>query len=351
MSDSPARITFRDIAREAGVSSATVSLALRNSSQISLTVREKIRKITERMGYVPNPLLSAYQASVRAAKPAKFQAVLGWINDSPEEDAWAKPWLRPLLEGARARAAILGYQLDEIWVPDIKKEAPSENFKRWDRILRARGIHGVILPLMNRRQHMLLPWQKYSVVCVGKHHTAIEESAIQIPECSQHHRVSSDHFFNTHLAIRRLRESGCRRIGLVLSDFLDRESDHACCAIFLQSCTKWPRKECLPVLISDSGSKIRDWAARYRPDAVICGHPEVRKHIESAGLRAPADVRLVHLNIAPDVADWTGIDRRWPLLGSAAIDLLSAHMLRNEQGEPLYAKEMSIEGVWVEGKT
>ena len=198
---------------------------------------------------------------------------------------------------------------------------------------------------------MLLPWPEYSVVCVGKHHSAIEESAIQIPECSQHHRVSSDHFFNTHLAIKHLRESGCRRIGLVLSDFLDRDSDHACSAMYLHSCTGWPRKDCLPVLISDSYREIRNWATKHRPDAVICSHSEVRQQLESAGLRVPKDVRLAHLNIAPDVADWTGIDRRWPLLGSAAIDLLSSHLLRNERGEPPFAKEMSVEGVWVEGKT
>ncbi len=351
MSDSPRPPTYRDIAAKAGVSVASVSLALRNDHRISVPVRERIREAAEEMGYRPNPLLAVYQASVRAQKPAKFQAVLGWINDWQEEDVWQRPYMKPLLEGARERAAELGYQVDEVWVPNIQEADPAGNFKRWERILSARGVHGVILPYMYRQQHYILPWTNFSVVGLGKHRSLVEESRIHIPENFEHHRVASDYAFNIRLAVNRLREAGCRRIGLAISKYLDAETDHAYSANYSWLWLKWPPKEQIPILFSDHSEDVKDWAMKHRPDAVICGHSRIRSALTEAGLKIPTDTRLVHLNLAPDVPDWSGIDRRMPLLGSAAVDMVTAHLVRNERGVPPYAKEMMIEGVWVEGKT
>ncbi len=343
--------TYRDIAAKAGVSGATVSLALRNDPRISEAVRIKVRAVAEEIGYRPNPLLAAYQSSVRAQKPAKFRAVLGWINDSPDESNWQRPFMKPILDGARARASELGYQMDEIWVPNIREEDPAGNFKRWERILLARGIHGVLLPFLYRQQHYLLPWTNFSVVCMGKHHALVEESRIHIPENFEHHRVASDYTYNIRLAIKTLRESGRRRIGLAISHFLDSEADHTYSAQFLWFSSKWPVKERVPILFSDNEGEIKVWAKKHQPDAVICGHSVFRSVLAAPGLDVPKQTRLVHINVAPDVADWSGIDRRMPLLGSAAVDMVTSHLQRNERGVPPYAKEMTIEGVWVEGRT
>lgn len=303
------------------------------------------------MGYLPNPLLSAYQASVRAAKPMKFQATLGWINDSSDESNWTKPWLKPMLDGAKARAAELGYQLDEIWVQGTTSENPAGNFKCWEKILQARGIFGVILPSMTQTLHTELPWDGFSVVCVGKHHSLTENSRVKIAASYLHHRVSADFFFNMHLAFMRLRQSGCQKIGLALSGYMDCEMDLAGSALFARVSLDLPKKERVPILFSESVGEVRDWAAKHRPDAVICSHPDVRRGVEAAGLRVPADVRVAHLNLAPDVSNWTGIDRRAEFLGCSAVDIVASHLIRNERGVPRYAKEVSVEGVWVEGKT
>lgn len=343
--------TYRDIAAKAGFSVAAVSLALRDDPRISAPVRKRIREVAEELGYRPNPLLAAYQASVRAQKPTKFQAVLGWINDWPDEEVWQRPYMKPLLDGARARASELGYQMNEIWVPNIREDDPAGNFKRWERILSARGIHGVVLPYMYRQHHCMLPWINFSVVSVGKHHSLIDESQIPIPENFEHHRVSPDYAFNMRLAVKRLRDAGCRRIGLAVGPFLDAETDHAYSASFSWLWLKWPVKERIPILFSDDIKTVKAWAMKHRPDAVICSHSDIRIALDRARLKIPTDTRLVHLGVASDVEDWSGVDRRMPLLGSAAVDMVTAHLQRNERGEPPYAKEMVIEGVWVEGKT
>lgn len=56
-------ISIHDIAQAAGVSHSTVSRALRNSPLISQDVRDNIRAIATRMGYVPNLVAQSLQGS------------------------------------------------------------------------------------------------------------------------------------------------------------------------------------------------------------------------------------------------------------------------------------------------
>ena len=48
-------VTIKDIARELGVSPATVSLALNGSSMIGQETTRRVKEAAERMGYVRNP--------------------------------------------------------------------------------------------------------------------------------------------------------------------------------------------------------------------------------------------------------------------------------------------------------
>jgi DNA-binding LacI/PurR family transcriptional regulator len=50
------RVTLRDIANVMGMTTATISKALRDGNDISLETREKVKKVAEEMGYRPNIL-------------------------------------------------------------------------------------------------------------------------------------------------------------------------------------------------------------------------------------------------------------------------------------------------------
>ena len=62
-------MTIRDVAREAGVSTATVSRALRGLANVDPVTREHVRRVADRLDYVISPAASRL-ASGRAGSIA-----------------------------------------------------------------------------------------------------------------------------------------------------------------------------------------------------------------------------------------------------------------------------------------
>jgi LacI family transcriptional regulator len=62
-----AAATLRDVAQKAGVSVSTVSRALKDSESISTATRARIKRIAERLGYLPNQAAQMLIARKRAA--------------------------------------------------------------------------------------------------------------------------------------------------------------------------------------------------------------------------------------------------------------------------------------------
>lgn len=149
----------------------------------------------------------------------------------------------------------------------------------------------------------------------------------------------------------RVREAGCRRVGLAISIYEDRATDGLYRAAYLREASEWPAKERVPVLFSDHGPEVAAWVKKHAPDGVGCAHGDMKRHIEKTGRKVPRDVRVAHLNLAPDSAGWSGADRRLGQIGATAVDLVTTQMVRNERGVPPCAKEVLIEGRWVGGGT
>jgi DNA-binding LacI/PurR family transcriptional regulator len=53
------RVRLDDIAKRAGVSKMSVSLALRNDCSVSQEMRRRIHALAEEMGFVPNKMRAA----------------------------------------------------------------------------------------------------------------------------------------------------------------------------------------------------------------------------------------------------------------------------------------------------
>ena len=61
------RVTLSDIAKEAKVHVTTVSLALRDHPRIPAETKQRIKDLAKKMGYAPDPILSAWLPTGSAA--------------------------------------------------------------------------------------------------------------------------------------------------------------------------------------------------------------------------------------------------------------------------------------------
>ena len=65
--------TLKQIAAASGVSAMTVSRAFREGTSVRKDVRDRILQEAERLGYQPNPMLSALMSSLAGRKGAQYR--------------------------------------------------------------------------------------------------------------------------------------------------------------------------------------------------------------------------------------------------------------------------------------
>ena len=94
-------ITMKDIARELGVSVATVSRALKNSPRISAEQRERINKFAREHDFVPNIIAESLRNS--RTKPQKIIGVI-----IPQ---FAHFYFSSILSGIEQEASSRGYNI------------------------------------------------------------------------------------------------------------------------------------------------------------------------------------------------------------------------------------------------
>ncbi len=351
----PARPTppsLEAVARAARVSKATASLALNHRPGPASTTRRAVLAAAARLGYRPNPLITAYQAHVRNRRTPAYQANLAWVNDNPERDFWyALPWTDGYIQGARDRARELGFQLEEVHVGDhAGTPLSAAGMRRLAQVLRHRGICGLILPWLMFPELADQEWTDFSVAMIGRntHPGPHQDGPLDPPFF---HHVNPDAFHNLRLAWNRMRLRGRRRIGLVLNRGNDLLGDtqQRSCYLVLQS--EISPRDRLPALLlpDDPGREILPtfwaWFDRHEPDAVLLYHGTICRELER---RHGDRVAVVQLNLTRENPAAFGIDTRHPEIGAAAVDLVVSQLHTNERGRPRNAREVLIKGHWRE---
>jgi LacI family transcriptional regulator len=331
--------TIKDVAERAGVSTATVSLALRHSPRIRAATAERVRRAAEEVGYRPNPLVAALMARIREAAPSREQVALGVIYLGDDERiAPNAPYLEAIFTGARERAAQLGFQSALFRSAEAGLSA-----RRLSDILLTRGIHGlIVLPSSDLNLRLDLDWTPFAAVAIGYSLVA-----------PAFHRVCSDHFQELGEALEHLEARGYRRIGLHLDRSTDLRVRHKWAALMAWHGRQRGAGRVVPVLVEPQFERetFLRWYRRHRPDVVISPRQWVTEWLEEEGLSVPGDVGFVHLNWTERTGPCSGIDQRPHLMGAAAAETVIAQLHRNERGVPEVAKTVSIEGRWVEGPT
>ena len=332
------RPSIRDVARQAGVSHTTASLALRRDPRIPAATRRRVAKAAAQAGYRRHAVLDSLMAQLRTLKVRTETATLGFITSWPTRDGWkSSPNHRRFFAGAAARAHALGYKLEEFWLREAGMTA-----ERMSGILRARGIQGLLLQsLPEARGHLSLEWRHFAAVAKGL--------TIARPRL---HRVISSHFEDLRLVVHHLKRLGYRRPGLVLDAGLDARVDHAWLAAYLLHQHDLPAGDRVPALILRPGQEAKHfgaWLKQHRPEAILFTGLPVPAWVAGLGLCVPRDVGLVHLDWSDEVAPLAGVDLDAEALGAAAVDLLVGQLHAHEHGVPRREKIVAVSGRWVPG--
>lgn len=337
------KVSLRDVAEKAGISTVAASYALRNRPGVSKSTRERVVRIARSLGYVPDPRIASWMARMRESKTKELLPLVWFNHHLNDRDAWRKyQFLTPYLEGARERCHELGYTLEEVW-----SHEPGITAERLSQILYNRGIEGVVVTHFVR--DFALQWDRLAAVSL--------EARLETPNLD---RVMTDHLYNFRLALERVQEAGYRRIGVCLSEELDQNTDYALRAAACYYNTTVPAARRVPPLFYPWGGeenervgndRVFEWLKRWKPEVLIGLNNRLIEWSESAGLSVPDQIAVVHIANDDDVRNWAGVCSNKREIGAAAVSMLVARIQNRQFGLPKTATRTFIRGTWCPGPT
>jgi len=336
MADSP---TLRQVAALARVSVSTASRSLAGRPGISRDNTERVFAAAQSLGYHRNRLLGEVMSAARRSGTQAHLGTLGHLCLHADGQAWRRdPTLHTHWGSAKPRAASLGFKVEDFV---LYAEGLSE--QRLCDILLSRGIQGVLIaPFPGRPRPLRLVWERLAAVCMG--HES-REPALDCVLCRPDDSLC--------VSVDKLRESGHRRIGLVLERYQD-EIVHRGWSRAFDAC------HCqVPALLPErleQGSFL-EWLRTHRPDALLTlssfrGEPSpMIDWLRGAGLEVPRDLSLATLDITDFHPDWGGIHQNSEEVGAAAAELLIAKLKSGAYGLPTVPRSLHIHGHWRPGTT
>lgn len=330
--------TIREIAARTGLSKSAVSLALREHPRIPAATRERVLVAARALGYQPNPVFAQIMRAVRATGPVQTKAIIGILHGFAEaQPGRTIPYHAEWVAGARERAERLGYVVDELWMSQ-----PGLSTRRLSHIIRARGIHAVMIAPLPERRSVDLDWDHFSAVTAG--YSLVE------PRLS---RVVPNHQQAMLVCLRQLASRGYRRVGLLMDGRLDPLARFNLTAPFLWYQRQLPRVTPLPPVeftLGSRGAFVR-WLRRHRPEAVIAVGRFFVDWIRAEKIEVPAELGVVCTSSTVAPPGFCCIDQQPRKLGEAAVDLLIGQMNRGDYGRPSNPKTVFTDVAWVEGNS
>jgi len=329
-------VTLALLARRAGVHVSTVSRALRNDPRIPARTRQRLQRLAVRLGYRPNPLVSALMQLRRAANPRTHHTTLAYLTAFPTRRGW-REYVPNFFPGALRRSQELGYRLEDFWLHE-----PGMSPARLADILLARGIRGIIIsrtpPGLSRLE---FPWEQFASVSLGV--------TLEYPPT---HHVAHHHFDDVVATLAHCRALGYRRVGLALLHFQYPRSQQRWLGAFRACQRDLPERDRVEPcqLAQPSARALAAWVRRERVDVIVTGEVEAAEQgLRAAGLRVPRDVALACLNLFQRDERRAGMYHDPARTGVVAVDMVTAQLYRNETGLPADPAEVLLNGHWQDG--
>jgi len=323
------------------VASSTISRALRDDPRISLELRGRARAVADKLGYAPNPLVSALMANRRRRGGAGAVDVIALITNYGGREDWRKKDVcRWEYEGIQRRARELGFRVEVFALGEYRGD-----MARLVATLRARAIRGVLLGFSR---------EESAGVAFDAEGFCVAGLSAYFPEVIAD-RANFHGFFNVQLALDHLHRLGYRRPSLIVPHLNNRMSNNLWSGAFLDWQRSLPRRDrCEPFIPSENvtAAEFSDWLYRNAPDSLLVYKFPVRTLLAKRGVRVPEDIGLAYLyRTSDEMGGAAGIDGNLDFVGAAALDLVVERLYANNTRPSEHPKEVLIKGTWHEGDT
>lgn len=337
-----ATVSMRDIATHAGVSVATVSKCLSNKRDVSAATRRRVLAACSKLGYKPNPLVSALMRSRRRHSKPVDTLTLAYVTAFPTPDGWRRhpsPIFRQMFTGAEARARERNYHLEHFW---LFREGMTN--QRFSQMLEARSIRGLLVaPVPDTHTALELNWDAFSTVVLGL-----------TPTTRAFHRVTTDYYQSMLLTMEECLKLGYRRPGLAARLETIKRLEFRWEGAWLVACERYGLKSPPAPLFVDEWrpGAVERWLEREQPDVVIgpvLG--KLEELLRASGRSLPDDLGLVGLLVPHSGDRLSGILQDGEVIGAVAVDQLISAVERNETGVPKNPITHTTLGRWNAGQT
>lgn len=324
--------TLRDVAREAGVSLASASYALRGHHTVSAATQAKVAEVAARLGYRVNPQLAAFMQARRTGRSMRTDATVALVFGGRSAPVEGEGYFGRCLAGLRALAAERGYAVDTLgW--DERRDPTAAKLSR---VLAQRGIRGLLLMPAGDASRWRLPldWTAFSGV-------ALDLSFAGAPV----HHVTDHHVADMSTALERIKTRGWIRPGLVLDPLNNQRTLEMRLGAYLARASHdFPSAP--PVLMLESAPdrerRLKAWLRTQKPDVVLS--PD--RSLGDLVAKTCAFVSLA--NYAPS-AKYPGILIDGEGVGRTAAFLLFSLLENPATAAALRPQTILVEGRWMEG--
>jgi LacI family transcriptional regulator len=336
-----AQITIRNIAEEAGLSSATVSLSLRGNPRIPKATRDRVIETAKRIGYRPNPSIAKLMSHIRSSRRVESQTTVAYLNAGIKKDVSKQGgYAAQLFDGICDQAANRGYHMDVFW---LKEKGMS--MQRVNRILHNRAIQGLIIPpIRDYDTRLQLDWSQFTAVTVG--YSVLEPRL---------NRIVGNQRQAIMTCLFKLLQTGHRRIGAVWNEQFDFRMNFISSTIYDWFQKLLPSSRRIPFLSLKSSSEdvesLDKWYNRYKPDGILTHIPNLSDSLDKIGIKVPRDVSLVREGSRTEPTPVSGSYINPFEIGQSLMKLLDSQIQQNDFGVPLRPSTTLLDMIWEKGKT
>lgn len=252
------QVTLEDLAAAAGVGRSTVGRVIQGHPHVSAKTKEHVLAIARKLGYRPDPAISALARRRWPAGAHTGSVTIGLVYfGAGKRSSSGSDRLGCIRRDAQDRCSVLGYHLDEFRYSDFA------NWHRLCEVLDSRGIRGIVILAFRQELRFEFEWDRFASVFLGPENNA--------PHL---HSVQGDFAMALHLAVAKCLDGGLRRPGIALFDHKAWGTDRPFSAQALLERKTHPE---FPAIFEygDPANRaaFKEWLRHEKPNAVIATNP------------------------------------------------------------------------------